>query len=704
MSESNTSITFKIFRDETFLREETLSVAVIKIGKLSSSHLRLDDDSVSRMHAVVEVSNKQVSIIDLGSTTGTRVNGQKINKAVLHDGDTVIIGDVRLEAVISIPVAVAEFTPAQTHEVQPVSATPLPVPVPMFEPQAPAMPSIAFADGTFDASAIEVTAMLGDSVVGVKHVVNPRAGRVRPLTYGIIAGGLLLLVLSSVAFYSGVGTAAHNKERFEAHVAAKRVAHEFRPSRLSTAFDWMALGGLAGGLLCMTWGLLRIREERVQPRFRIGHAPGVDLPTADSPLKDLSLVAPDGDSFVFNFAEGWQGNFAHGGHVTKLSDLPAQGLAQPSASIPGAWQVPILANTNIQVTAGAQKFTVRSVAQPRRQATPIWMQGNTELFSYIGASAVVIIGFVLMLDGLQPDETTLGGDAFDSSTRMAHLISTAPEDAIEEPPVEKKGAGEAADGTGTKMAMDSGKMGSKESKKATGQFAMKNTGMPPALARQMARDRAMDSGILGVWARSNGGAFESLTATANFYSGLDDRDVYGGLLGSEVGEMAGPWCHGVEGVGPGADGDGWGTIGTGNYGLIGHSEGTGTGYKPGHGKGELRRHKASPPKVTIGPIDQNGDLDPSIIRRYVRKKLSRIRYCYEKELVVSPRLSGTVVTQFTISPMGIVQSVKARGLGNPGVESCVSAAIESIQFPKPKDGGYVNVRSYPFTFQPAGAE
>ena len=66
-----------------------------------------------------------------------------------------------------------------------------------------------------------------------------------------------------------------------------------------------------------------------------------------------------------------------------------------------------------------------------------------------------------------------------------------------------------------------------------------------------------------------------------------------------------------------------------------------------------------------------------------------------------PSLTGTVVTQFQISPQGVVQGATAAGMGDKGVEDCVAEAIRSIQFPKPKGGGFVNVR-YPFIFQPAG--
>ncbi len=90
-------ITIQVFKGQTLARTETLSQDVIKIGKLSSSHLQLDDESVSRMHAVLEVSqNGEVSVVDLGSTKGTFVNGGRTSRSRVNSGDEVRIGDIRL--------------------------------------------------------------------------------------------------------------------------------------------------------------------------------------------------------------------------------------------------------------------------------------------------------------------------------------------------------------------------------------------------------------------------------------------------------------------------------------------------------------------------------------------------------------------------------------------------------------------------------
>src|SRR5688572_7005171 len=151
MAGAKIPLTFKIFKGDQLLRTETLSQPVIKVGKLSSSHLRLDDETVSRMHAVIEVTGpSDISIIDLGSTKGTFVNGQKVNKAKLQSGDTVTLGDTRIEVAIGVEEtadADDEPTKVQGQTAQPVedviASTPRPVtgPAPAYPSTPPAMPA-----------------------------------------------------------------------------------------------------------------------------------------------------------------------------------------------------------------------------------------------------------------------------------------------------------------------------------------------------------------------------------------------------------------------------------------------------------------------------------------------------------------------------------------------------------------------------------
>ena len=106
------------------------------------------------------------------------------------------------------------------------------------------------------------------------------------------------------------------------------------------------------------------------------------------------------------------------------------------------------------------------------------------------------------------------------------------------------------------------------------------------------------------------------------------------------------------------------------------------------------------PVVRIGQPNAQGDLDKAIIRRYIKRNIQKITYCYEKELLASPELAGTVSAQFFITPDGRVATASASGVSTR-VSSCVAGVIKSIEFPKPKGGGGVQV-NYPFTMRPFG--
>ena len=216
--------------------------------------------------------------------------------------------------------------------------------------------------------------------------------------------------------------------------------------------------------------------------------------------------------------------------------------------------------------------------------------------------------------------------------------------------------------------------------------------------RAVAQKITAADGTLGQRQAPANGAFASLTGTGDISSGFDDSNVYGGLLGNEAGEMEGGFGFGRSGFGPGGGGTGVGTIGTGRYGTIGRGSGTGAGYGVGGGRGGMRGRTAAVPTVAIGQPNVSGDLDRAIIRRYIKRNIQRIQYCYEKQLLATPGLAGTVSTRFTIQTSGLVQNATATGM-DATVATCVAGVIQAIEFPHPP--GIVQV-SYPFVFSPAG--
>ena len=64
----------------------------IVVGRSSDLDMVLVEDMVSRKHARIAMQQDQIWIEDLGSTNGTFVNGEKIKRARLKEGDRVLIG------------------------------------------------------------------------------------------------------------------------------------------------------------------------------------------------------------------------------------------------------------------------------------------------------------------------------------------------------------------------------------------------------------------------------------------------------------------------------------------------------------------------------------------------------------------------------------------------------------------------------------
>lgn len=83
----------------------------IIVGRSSDLDMVLVEDMVSRRHARITVSDQAIVIEDLGSTNGTFVNGEKISRASLKEGDRVLIGTSILKVVAVDPNAPAMRRP-----------------------------------------------------------------------------------------------------------------------------------------------------------------------------------------------------------------------------------------------------------------------------------------------------------------------------------------------------------------------------------------------------------------------------------------------------------------------------------------------------------------------------------------------------------------------------------------------------------------
>jgi pSer/pThr/pTyr-binding forkhead associated (FHA) protein len=86
---------------------EGLQVALdrdwLVIGRGRSADLVIAEPTISRAHAALGYDEKGFFVQDLGSTNETRVNGEKVQRQVLKDGDRVQLGKLVVDVTLPLP-------------------------------------------------------------------------------------------------------------------------------------------------------------------------------------------------------------------------------------------------------------------------------------------------------------------------------------------------------------------------------------------------------------------------------------------------------------------------------------------------------------------------------------------------------------------------------------------------------------------------
>jgi hypothetical protein len=69
---------------------------VTSIGRALDNDLILESADVSRHHARIEQESGEFRLVDLGSTNGTLINGQRVGEGLLAAGDTITLGSTEI--------------------------------------------------------------------------------------------------------------------------------------------------------------------------------------------------------------------------------------------------------------------------------------------------------------------------------------------------------------------------------------------------------------------------------------------------------------------------------------------------------------------------------------------------------------------------------------------------------------------------------
>jgi pSer/pThr/pTyr-binding forkhead associated (FHA) protein len=77
-------------------KRHELSAPRAVLGRSRECDITLEDANVSRRHAEVRREDGAWWIVDLGSTNGVEVNGERVDRARLSHGDRVVLGQTEL--------------------------------------------------------------------------------------------------------------------------------------------------------------------------------------------------------------------------------------------------------------------------------------------------------------------------------------------------------------------------------------------------------------------------------------------------------------------------------------------------------------------------------------------------------------------------------------------------------------------------------
>lgn len=640
-------LTLKVFKGDQLIAAKDYDRDIIKIGRLSSAHLCLDDEKVSRIHSVIEVApDGTLSIIDMGSVEGTFVNGKRINKGALVFGDEVKVGNTT----IKVEAAGASVAPSVAPTVAPAADVTVPV-------AAAAVPAPVAAPVVVPVVQQVVQAAVVQQVVAQVPVQAPPVAPPPPAP-----------------------PVAHHAVQDESTGSQVRG----RPRRRKGS-------GPLGVELRFLWGDQMVGEFFLHPdverTFKVGSVAGVDFEMGEgkfgAPTFNLVKFGKNGAQLRFTSKMNGELQRKFGEETMTLDEAKKKGIASNEGD---ALAITLQHEDFAWVDLGGIVVEVFFQPQPKPVFVPF-----AESVDFTVLNIFLLMFFLAALFVISAANLNAEGEAFDdelnsNSARIAKLLIKPPEkNPILQKFEKKKDSGEIAQ----KHKGDEGQMGKVNAPKRSAHAAPKGDPNNKDQARLL---------VAKVFGGSGGGIS---TIFGHQGIGGELKSAMGNMFGAAAGDSGGFGGLGLRGSGSGGGGVG-DTVGIGGIGTKGRGGGTG-GY--GSGVGVLGGKKDVDIGITSSEPMVMGSLDKELIRKVIHANRGQIRYCYESQLNRFPKLNGKVAVKFIISPTGSVStsSVAQTTVNNAELEACVAGRVRTWQFPKPKGGGVVIV-TYPFIFAQSGGQ
>ncbi|QRK05163.1 adventurous gliding motility protein GltG [Archangium violaceum] len=631
-------LTLKVFKGETLVTSKDFERDIIKIGRLASAHLCLDDEKVSRIHSVIEVAaDGSLSIIDMGSVEGTYVNGKRVNKGQLAFGDEIKVGGTTIR--LDNPAAVAAVNLASAA----ASAAPTPVPT------APVETSLA---------------------AGLAQTAGSPAPAATPAPVAVVQQPVAAAAPAPKAVAQPVAEAP-------AAEPAPRVRRVARKGR----------GPLGLGLHFM-WGDQRVGEFFLAPgkkqSFTVGSAKGVNFIMGDAKLggERFEVVRTDGQSFTVLFTGKMKGELTRKGETMDLKAVIESGKASHEGE---AYALTLKEEDFLSVDLGGVTLEALFESVPKRAFAPL-----SESVDYAVVNIFLVMFFLASMFVISASNLAAAGDEYadelaGSNSRIAKLIVKPPE--TQKNKFLEKLNQQKAEKQAEKAA---------KAKKDEAQTVKKDVPKQQASSQAKPDKRAAAKNMAAKIFGGKGGA-ASLFGGGGL--GGDLKSAMGNMFGAKGNAAGGFGGLGLRGGGGGGGGGGQ-TIGIGAVGTKGRGGGMG-GYGSGvgglGGKQSVEVGIAAEDATVTGSLDK--ELIRQVIQRnkgQIRFCYESLLNRYPK-LGGKVSIRFTIASEGNVVTSSVAQSTA----GNSELEQCVAGRVRTWSFPKPKGGGSVVV-TYPFIFKAAG--
>jgi hypothetical protein len=666
----------------------------IKIGRLPSAQVKIDDAQVARIHAVIEFTSSDVSLIDMGSTVGTAVNGAKVHKVKLNHGDQIVVGNTQLIVGIGRTAAQAAAGPASQPAAPTAGVASMPAPAPAGFPAAP-------APAGFPAAPAPAGFPAAPAPAGFPAAPAPAGFPAAPAQMAAPAVAAAPQMAQAPAAQVAPQPAQPNQPRFDPGATQVAPIRRITKDRLrSAAVESKPHPALPpeeqisreNRVLEMRlyWGeiLLRVYHFHEPKKITIGESRNTDifLSSEGLPIEAFPLIRYVDGEYLLTFTAQMEGEVELDGQLHALHQVRGTSVARKDPDLDDSYFVRLPENARAIVHWGGATFALRFVAPAKPVPNPFFKNLDLQYINMLLLSVFFHIATVVTCLVYPYDTEMLRDDLFDKPDRFAKLVlepvqeTTATKNMLEklQKKVEEKAEKPKPEKNHLKVNTEVQK--TRRPKKTT---AQKQAEVKQKFSRMFS-----GSGGRGMGSILGGGGGGTLTGSlSNVIGTTGSGSATAGLAG--LGIRGGPLTGG--GIGTSR-----GIAGIGTAGRLG---GGGMRYGSGVNLGKRKDRNLigfSTPVVM-------GSLPKEVIQRVINQHRKQIVYCYEVELQRNQSLAGKVAMKWIIAATGAVAKVivTETTLRNKNVENCIRAKIKTWKFPAPAGGGIVEV-NYPFVLQSRG--